>query len=195
MPANKTEQIAKDYVTVAERIEKFYELWPTGRILTEVIEHDPERGFVLVKAFIFRGESDTQPSATGHAYELKSEGFVNRTSYIENCETSAVGRGLALLGFEIKRGIASAEEMQKVARHQAEEARVTEEQLERIKQLRLDLKETGFFKSAEEVTAHLAKFSNNEIDNAKALTVANATGYIKVLELELKRSTTVKEKL
>lgn len=106
----------QDYVTVAERIERFYERYPDGRIITNIIEHDAERGFILMRADVYRNPEDPLPAATGHAFELKSEGYVQRTSYIEVCETSACGRALALCGFEVKRGIASREEMDKEAR-------------------------------------------------------------------------------
>lgn len=106
----------QDYVTVAERIERFYERYPDGRIITNIIEHDAERGFILMRADVYRNPEDAFPAATGHAFELRSEGYVQRTSYIEVCETSACGRALALCGFEVKRGIASREEMDKAAR-------------------------------------------------------------------------------
>jgi len=106
----------QDYVTVAERIEKFYERYPEGRLITHIVEHDAERGFILMRAEVYRNPDDALPVATGHAYELKSEGYVQRTSYIEVCETSSVGRALAMAGFEVRRGIASREEMEKSAR-------------------------------------------------------------------------------
>ena len=106
----------QDYVTVAERIEKFYAKHPEGRLVTQIIEHDVERGFILMRAEVYRNPDDAQPSATGHAYEYRDAGYVQKTSYIEVCETSACGRALALCGFEVKRGIASREEMDKQAR-------------------------------------------------------------------------------
>ena len=106
----------QDYITVAERIEKFYERYPEGRIITHIIEHDAERGFILLRAEIYRNADDALPAATGHAYELKSEGYIQRTSYIEVGETSAVGRALAMAGFEVRRGIASREEVEKSAK-------------------------------------------------------------------------------
>jgi hypothetical protein len=106
----------QDYVTVAERIEKFYERYPEGRLITHIVEHDAERGFILMRAEVYRNADDAGPAATGHAYELKTEGYVQRTSYIEVCETSAIGRALAMAGFEVRRGIASREEMEKAAR-------------------------------------------------------------------------------
>ncbi|HJQ23941.1 MAG TPA: hypothetical protein VKA60_08480 [Blastocatellia bacterium] len=106
----------QDYVTVAERIEKFYDRYPEGRLITHIVEHDAERGFILMRAEVYRNADDALPAATGHAYELKTEGYVQRTSYIEVCETSAIGRALAMAGFEVRRGIASREEMEKAAR-------------------------------------------------------------------------------
>jgi hypothetical protein len=106
----------QDYVTVAERIEKFYQRHESGRIVTHIVEHDAERGFILMRAEIYRNADDALPAATGHAYEFKSEGYVQRTSYIEVCETSCVGRALAMAGFEVRRGIASREEMEKATR-------------------------------------------------------------------------------
>jgi hypothetical protein len=104
------------YIPVAERVEKFYERFPEGRIVTQIVEHEPESGFVLMRAEVFRQPEDASPAATGHAYEVRGESYVNKTSYIENAETSSVGRALALLGFEVKRGIASREEMEKTTR-------------------------------------------------------------------------------
>lgn len=118
----------QDYITVAERIEKFYERYPEGRIITHIIEHDAERGFILLRAEIYRNADDALPASTGHAYELKSEGYVQRTSYIEVGETSAVGRALAMAGFEVRRGIASREEMEKSAK-MARETNTAREQV------------------------------------------------------------------
>ena len=107
-----------EYITVHERIEKFYEKFPEGRILTSIIEHNAETGFVLMRAEVYRVPDDTLPAATGHAYELKSAGHVQAGSYVEVCETSSVGRALALLGFEVRRGVASREEVIRGARKQ-----------------------------------------------------------------------------
>jgi hypothetical protein len=107
-----------EYITVHERIEKFYAKWPSGRILTSIVEHNAETGFVLVRAEVYREPDDALPAATGHAYELKSAGHVQAGSYVEVCETSSVGRALALLGFEVRRGVASRDEVERGARKQ-----------------------------------------------------------------------------
>jgi len=54
---------------------------------------------------------DNQILAVGHAYEKEGSTFINKTSYIENCETSAVGRALGMLGIGIDTSIATAEEV------------------------------------------------------------------------------------
>ena len=106
----------EDYVPVAERVEQFHQRFPEGRLITTIVDHDRESGFVLIRAEAYRHADDAVPAATGHAYEYKDSGFVQRTSYIEVAETSAIGRALALLGFEVRRGIASREEVEKAAR-------------------------------------------------------------------------------
>jgi len=118
MAQQGTKPAYADYEPVADRISAFYEKHSDGRIITVIIEHDQERGFILMRAEVYRNPDDAQPASTGHAYELKSEGYVNRTSYIENCETGCIGRALANLNFKTKKGIASREEMEKVERMQ-----------------------------------------------------------------------------
>ncbi|HKG13912.1 MAG TPA: hypothetical protein VKB12_11250 [Pyrinomonadaceae bacterium] len=107
-----------EYITVHERIEKFYAKFPQGRILTSIVEHNEETGFILMRAEVYRASDDALPAATGHAYELRSAGHVQAGSYVEVCETSSVGRALALLGFEVRRGVASREEVIRGARKQ-----------------------------------------------------------------------------
>jgi pyruvate/2-oxoglutarate dehydrogenase complex dihydrolipoamide acyltransferase (E2) component len=107
-----------EYITVHERIEKFYAKFPQGRIITTIIQHNEETGFVLMRAEVYREPDDVLPAATGHAYELRSAGHVQAGSYVEVCETSSVGRALALLGFEVRRGVASREEVIRGARKQ-----------------------------------------------------------------------------
>src|SRR5437868_1782225 len=81
-PQNKPNPLS-DYVTVAERIMAFYQAFPDGRICTSIVHHDLDLGFILMRAEVYRHADDTLPAATGHAYELRNEGYVQRTSYIE----------------------------------------------------------------------------------------------------------------
>lgn len=90
----------KDYVDVAERIRAFYERYPEGSIQTEMVRLEGE--MVVFRATVYRDREDTCPT-TGWAYEREGVGYVNRTSFIENCETSAIGRALANLNFPTSR--------------------------------------------------------------------------------------------
>lgn len=103
-----------DYAPVAERVRLFYERFPTGRIVTELVERSARD--VVFRAAVYRTIDEREPAATGWACERQGDGDVNTTSCLENTETSAVGRALANLGFLAGRGRASAEEMAKVAR-------------------------------------------------------------------------------
>jgi len=100
----------KEYVEVKTRIQHFRETYPNGSITTEVIKINEDIGFILIKAEVF---IDDKLVATGHAYERESVSFINKTSFVENCETSAVGRALGVLGIGIDGGgVASADEME-----------------------------------------------------------------------------------
>ena len=106
----------KDYVEVNVRIMKFYEKYPEGRILTEIVKWENE--VIVMKATAYRDNSEV-PASTGYAYEKEGSSFINKTSALENCETSAVGRALAILGFEIKKSVASKEELANAQLQQA----------------------------------------------------------------------------
>lgn len=108
----------ENYVPVNQRLAQFYTDSPEGRVVTSVIEHHRESGFVMVRAEIYKTADAAIPAATGHAFEERAVGYVNATSYVENAETSAVGRALALLGYSIDKGIASREEIEKVERYE-----------------------------------------------------------------------------
>lgn len=99
----------KDYVQVNERVIAFYKEFPTGSLQSEIVRFDDK--IVIVKAWAYRSPDDLKPGI-GHSY-LALPGTTNftRGSELENAETSAWGRALASLGFEVKRGIASQHEI------------------------------------------------------------------------------------
>jgi hypothetical protein len=107
-----------DYETVEARLARFWKSNPEGRILTELVFHD-ERRFI-VKAEIHFDRNDMTPVATGYAEEIVGASPVNRTSALENCETSAIGRGLANCTFASAGKRPSRTEMEKVERYQTE---------------------------------------------------------------------------
>lgn len=96
----------KDYAEVNQRINAFRKLYPEGFIRSEIISND--NGVVVIKASV--GIND-YVMGTGTAYEKEDSTFINKTNYIENCETSAVGRALGMLGIGIETSVASAEEI------------------------------------------------------------------------------------
>jgi hypothetical protein len=108
----------KQYVEVNERIKFFrqetkYDGWG---IHTEFPLIDSEQ--CLCKCTIVDMDGDV--IAQGHAHEVKSSSNINKTSYVENCETSAVGRALAMLGIGIDTSIASANEVTEAIAKQQE---------------------------------------------------------------------------
>lgn len=98
----------KNYAQVNERVKAFRQLYPEGKIMTDIVKM--ENGVVTMRATVYG--ADGAVLATGYANEKESSSYINKTSYIENCETSAVGRALGFLGIGIDVEIASAEEMQ-----------------------------------------------------------------------------------
>lgn len=105
------------YETVDSRIKKFYHDYQDGRIITELVSFGDEPGNSrwVVKASIFRTPDLLEPSSTGYAFEIDGQAGANKTSALENCETSAIGRALANLGYSGDKR-ASREEMAKVAK-------------------------------------------------------------------------------
>lgn len=103
-----------DYPLVSDRINLFYQRYPTGRIRTEL--HSKSGGEIIFRALLFRGADDDRPAATGWASEREGDGEINAVACLENAETSAVGRALANLGFTASTRRPSAEEMAKAAR-------------------------------------------------------------------------------
>jgi len=84
----------KQYKTVALRVEEFRSEHPAYGVETEIVS----RGDVVCVRAVITDESG-RTLATGHAEEDRGQGAINRTSALENCETSAIGRALAALGY------------------------------------------------------------------------------------------------
>ena len=99
----------KDYHTVAKRVQDFLSDNPDWSIEPEIQSNDEE---VLIKVSIKDHEGRVR--SVGHASEIRSSSTINKTSALENCETSAVGRALAFLGYAGTE-IASSNEMNSVA--------------------------------------------------------------------------------
>lgn len=127
----------KDYAEVNQRIKAYRMVYPNGTIKTTLAKL--ENGICVFIAEVTN--NDGEVIATGTAYEKENSTFINKTSYIENCETSAVGRALGMAGFGIDTSVASAEEVAKAIENQKEDKKVilaTENQIKMIKDMMSD---------------------------------------------------------
>ena len=85
-----------NYETVEERLKKFWKDYPNGRVETEVVHITEDGTCVTIKSAIYKDINDTHPVATGIAQETKGQGgFANADAWMENCETSSLGRSLS----------------------------------------------------------------------------------------------------
>lgn len=115
--AIKTKNIkGKEYAEVNERVIAFRKIYPDGFIITDIVrcEDNFDNGGIITftaKVGFYREDGSMQILGTGTALEKESASMINKTSYVENCETSAVGRALGMAGFGIGASIASAEEV------------------------------------------------------------------------------------
>lgn len=103
----------ENYETVEERLVRWWERYPESQITTTMVHYD-------AKTVVFRAEGivDGKIIATGYAEEVLGSSPVNKTSFVENCETSSIGRMIANspLGVHKPGARPSAQEMQKVQR-------------------------------------------------------------------------------
>lgn len=110
----------KEYVEVNERLKAFRTLpeYKGYSLESDVYDYDKEKGIITIKAII--RDADGVIKATGYAQEKESSSFINKTSFVENCETSAWGRALGNLGIGIDTSVASAEEVENAINNQTE---------------------------------------------------------------------------
>jgi hypothetical protein len=97
----------KEYITVNERVLAFLETYPNWSIHTKLIRADADECLMITEIIDDNGVL----RSTGHAYERADGSQINKTSHVENCETSAVGRALGFIGIGIVNSIATADEV------------------------------------------------------------------------------------
>lgn len=114
----------KPYIEVNQRVKAFRSVCPGGAIITEMLSN--ENGVCVFRATVY--DDEQRILGTGTAYEKETSSFINKTSYIENCETSAVGRALGMCGFGIDTSIASAEEVANAIQNQDKKKEPKQEQ-------------------------------------------------------------------
>ena len=157
----------KDYAEVPQRIKAFRSICPNGAIVTELLSC--ENGVCIFKASIY--DENQVLIGTGTAYEREDSSFINKTSYIENCETSAVGRALGMCGFGIDVSVASAEEVQNAILNQGEREATRKEPLATEKQIEMISK----LYTAEDMPKI---YSWAKVNDIRLLTVAQASALI-----------------
>lgn len=129
---NTTNIKGKEYAEVNQRIKAFRMLYPNGTIETKLLNN--ENGICIFKAVV--GYLDENQNliilGTGTAYEKENSTYINKTSYIENCETSAVGRALGMAGFGIDTSVASAEEVNNAIQQQESDKTIDKSKIEAL---------------------------------------------------------------
>ena len=120
-----TDVKGRPYVEVNERIKGFRQLYPNGSIETNI--EKLENGTVVMSCVV--KDENGKVLSKAHAYEKENSTFINKTSYIENCCTSATGRALGYLGIGIDTSVASAEEVGNAIAQQDAMKPITTQQL------------------------------------------------------------------
>ncbi|MBO7732060.1 MAG: hypothetical protein J6S67_05895 [Methanobrevibacter sp.] len=152
----------KEYAEVNQRVKAFRMLYPEGTIETELVSIGD--GMCIMRAKVYSNSEHGLRTllGTGTAYEKENSTFINKTSYIENCETSAVGRALAMCGIGIDTSIASKEEVENAIKQQEAE----EEQLKAKGKLLASIKTLMAKKKVlpNEISEHFEKSSADMSD-------------------------------
>lgn len=171
---DSTEIKGKKYTEVNQRIKAFRMLYPQGFIKTELLSNESNVAVIKATAGFYENEKEII-LGTGLAYEKEGSTFVNETSYIENCETSAVGRALAMCGIGSDKSVASVEEVINSINNQNKKEAVKKEKdykkelIEFCKEKNIDLKEI-----AKEFKLN-SKTNNDEFKKVYEILVENKT--------------------
>jgi len=116
----------KQYVEVSERLKHFRSNYVGYSLISEVVDINDTS--ITIKATIF--DDKQNPIASGIAQEIKGSSFINKTSYVENCETSAWGRALANFGIGIDAAVASYNEVANAITQQKQQKKIEVEELQ-----------------------------------------------------------------
>lgn len=108
----------KQYVLVKDRVLAFNTDYPNGSISTGLVSQ-PESDRIVIRAVVIPDISQPLRLFTGYSQAVVGEGYINKTAALENCETSAVGRALAMMGIGVFDSIASVDEMGKAIAQQS----------------------------------------------------------------------------
>lgn len=133
----------KPYIEVNERIKAFRKVYPEGFIHNTMVSND--NGICIFRSEVgfYTETGEKRVLGIGTAFENETSNFINKTSYIENCETSACGRALGMAGYGIDISIASYEEVANAIKQQKQ---IPEVEAEVVKKTPREKKkaDTGF---------------------------------------------------
>jgi hypothetical protein len=162
------------YEPVDVRLKRALDLHPDMRTVTELVAFDEKSA--TFKAVVYKSKEDLQanlPWATGFAQEFKGiNGFANKFSWFENCETSAIGRALANAGLSGKKR-PSQEEMKRISEHEAAAEKAVEippkEGLKKLKSIPYPGRDTRYIgKTLGEIPDHAKRQMIERIENHMA---------------------------
>lgn len=173
-----TEIKGKQYSEVSQRIKAFRLVHPSGCITTEII--DMNNGIVTMKASVF--DEQNHLLGTGFAQEKENSSFINKTSYIENCETSAIGRALGMCGYGVDVSVASAEEVQNAIHNQQMDEKKLSELSKVYTELRTKLTNLGCDFRCDETNTWICEKSKISTQNLQALNSEELGRLCKVYE-------------
>jgi hypothetical protein len=165
----------KSYIEVNQRIKAFRMVYPQGTIEPQMLSN--ENG-VCVFRTIVRNES-REVLAVGHAYEKENSTFINKTSYIENCETSSVGRALGMCGFGIDTSVASYEEVENAIAQQESDRTIDKIKVEALKK---SIENNGL--AGGQVTEILNTYYYNSIEEIKVKDFGEIVNKLRALKGE-----------
>lgn len=173
-----TEIKGKSYAEVNQRIKAFRLVHPSGCITTEIVSM--ENGAVTMKASVF--DEQNHLLGTGFAQEKENSSFINKTSYIENCETSAIGRALGMCGYGVDVSVASAEEVQNAIHNQQMNEKKLGELSKTYTELRTQLTNLGCDFRSDETNEWICEKAKIATQNLQALNSVELERLCKVYE-------------
>lgn len=122
----------KEYIPVNERVKEFRANYSAFTVLSEIVSLDENSVVMVARVY----DPNGKVVANGYAQEDRNVSNINKTSYVENCETSAVGRALGMFGIGIDASMASADEVANaIERQEALKQKVNKNNISALKML------------------------------------------------------------
>lgn len=179
-----------EYEPVESRLDRFWQQYPNGAVVTDLVFHDENRFIVKASVYTDRANLEGSLLATGYAEERVDPNpkRVNFASAAENCETSSIGRALANANFQTKGQRPSREEMQKVQRAQDSAVVEPPAYVARVRALLQELSPDIATRQK-----YVVGLVGRDVANLQNLTEEEATNVITDLEFVLANRTTITE--